>query len=274
MDHQPNASAPKPRLNRLIIGALVCLGVMGMGSRMLTAAKMNTASAEPPEVQELANALESLQQNAIKDLDTNPDAIENYQAKHTEQLEAYLEANTDDNSVDAFLANFVLSTNRTAPDTTIVGRELEWIMDFSTVKTTDDLVKRANRLRELDQVLVDMTEWLTELPNEFDAQLWETDYPQGLKKNLKNVFLVGTNIPGRIKIQEQDQRLLRLVDQMLQVLHRTWGRWEFDSEMQMLVFDEDEAMETFNSLVDSIDALGVEQLELQREILSTPDRYR
>ncbi len=277
MNEQPKAPSPAPaskaKQNMFIVACLVVLGVIGAGSRVFTSMKLDSASAEAQEVERLVDSLDNIRQDALGELDSNPDAVWEYQQKHTQQLEDYRAANPDDTSMDAFITDFVLSSNKTAPDTSIVGEDLEWIMDFSNVQSKAELVRRAGRLRELDAVLVDMSSWISDLLGNFEAELNDSDFPVELQNKAKKVFLYGFDTKGRLKIQELDRRLLRTVNQMLEVLHLSWGEWLYDSNAEQIVFEDDEAMVKFNQLFDSMIDLAEQQQAIQRRILTAADRY-
>lgn len=277
MNEQPKAPSPAPaskaKQNMFIVACLVVLGVIGAGSRVFTSMKLDSASAEAQEVERLVDSLDNIRQDALGELDSNPDAVWEYQQKHTQQLEDYRAANPNDTSMDAFITDFVLSSNKTAPDTSIVGEDLEWIMDFSNVQSRAELVRRAGRLRELDAVLVDMSSWISDLPGNFEAELNDSDFPVEIQNKAKKVFLYGFDTKGRLKIQELDRRLLRTVNQMLEVLHLSWGEWTYDSNAEQIVFEDDEAVVKFNQLFDSMIDLAEQQQVIQRRILTAADRY-
>lgn len=277
MNEQPKAPSPAPaskaKQNMFIVACLVVLGVIGAGSRVFTSMKLDSASAEAQEVERLVDSLDNIRQDALGELDSNPDAVWEYQQKHTQQLEDYRAANPNDTSMDAFITDFVLSSNKTAPDTSIVGEDLEWIMDFSNVQSKAELVRRAGRLRELDAVLVDMSSWISDLPGNFEAELNDSDFPVEIQNKAKKVFLYGFDTKGRLKIQELDRRLLRTVNQMLEVLHLSWGEWTYDSNAEQIVFEDDEAVVKFNQLFDSMIDLAEQQQVIQRRILTAADRY-
>lgn len=277
MNEQPKAPSPAPaskaKQNMFIVACLVVLGVIGAGSRVFTSMKLDSASAEAQEVERLVDSLDNIRQDALGELDSNPDAVWEYQQKHTQQLEDYRAANPNDKSMDAFITDFVLSSNKTAPDTSIVGEDLEWIMDFSNVQSKAELVRRAGRLRELDAVLVDMSSWISDLPGNFEAELKDSDFPVEIQNKAKKVFLYGFDTKGRLKIQELDRRLLRTVNQMLEVLHLSWGEWLYDSNAEQIVFEDDEAVVKFNQLFDSMIDLAEQQQVIQRRILTAADRY-
>lgn len=271
---QPNTPAKKTGMSGIAIAITVCLVVLGAGTRYVTTMKMSSVSAETDQVRELSQDLDALQQKAIYDSYSDPDAMVNYQTQHTESLRKFREENPDDDSIDAFMVDFVLASNETAPDTSVIEAEIERILDYSTIQTRADLVERANRLRELDGLVVEMIEWTRELPNDFESQLKESDFSAKKQRQAKHVFEVGFNMPARVKIQELDRRILRVVNQVLEVLHNSWGRWTYDTESGQLLFDDDAELAAMNKLFDSFDKLADEQQAVQLRILTEAQRGR
>lgn len=271
---QPNSSKKKPGMSGLAIATTVCLVILGAGSRYVTNMKMSAASAETDQVRELSQDLDALQQKAIYDSYSDPDAMANYQTQHTESLRKFREEKPDDDSIEAFMVDFVLASNETAPDTSVIETEVERILDFSTIQTRGDLFERANSLRQLDGLVVEMIEWIRELPNDFESQLQESDFSAKKQRQAKYVFEVGFNMPARVKIQELDRRILRVVNQMLEVLSNSWGRWTYDTESGLLLFDDDAELSAMNKLFDAFDDLPQEQHAVQLRMMTESQRRR
>lgn len=49
------------------------------------------------------------------------------------------------------------------------------------------------------------------------------------------------------------------------MLENRWGAWKYDKERTGVVFDDDAENETFNALIDKVNAVGEEQIVLQEE---------
>lgn len=273
MDHDQQSVPPqKPKMTGAVVAIIVGIGILAGGSRFLTNAKMSHASAETPEVRELTRTLDELERRTINNLYTDPDAVDNYVAQHTENLKKFREQNPDDDSIEAFMADFALWSDETAPDTTIVSDEVVIILNFSTIESKSDLFDRARRLRQLDGVLVEMIEWLRELPGEFETQLADTDYSSRVKKQAKRDFDAGFDLQSRLKIQELDRRMLRIASQMIEILNRSWGRWTYNTESGMLLFVDKSSLTTMNDLTESLKDLAEEQQAVQLRMLTDSQR--
>ena len=274
MDQQKNTPAKKTGMSGIAIATTVCLVVLGAGSRYVTNMKMNSASADTAQARALSQDLDALQQKAIYDSFSDPDAMANYQAQHTESLRKFREENPDDNSIEAFMVDFILESNEAAPDTSVVETEVERILDFSTIKARGDLFERANSLRQLDGLVVEMIEWIRELPDEFESQLEETEFSSKKQQQAMRAFVTGLNAPACIKLQELDRRILRVVNQMLEVLSNSWGRWTYDTESGMLLFDDEAELAAMNALFEAFDDLAEEQQVVQHRMLTESQRRR
>jgi outer membrane murein-binding lipoprotein Lpp len=275
MDHDQQSVPPqKPKMTGAVVAIIVGIGILAGGSRFLTNAKLNHASAETPEVRELTRTLDELERRTINNLHSDPDAVDNYVAQHTENLKKFREQNPDDDSIEAFMADFALWADETAPDTSIVSDEVVIILNFSTIESKSDLFDRARRLRQLDGVLFEMIEWLEELPGEFETQLAETDYSSRMKKQAKRDFDAGFDLQSRLKIQELDRRMLRIAGQMIEILNRSWGRWTYNTETGMLLFVDKSSLTTMNELTESLKDLAEEQQAVQIRMLTDSQRRR
>ncbi|MEL7484400.1 MAG: hypothetical protein AAFN41_08600 [Planctomycetota bacterium] len=270
MDHDTREAPAKTKSigGKLITTGCIALAVLAAGSRFYFDTFAKDATAKNPEVEALSDAIESLRDETVISLETDPEALDRFQQEHRKLLSDFRDKTSPSDSPQAFFVDFVLSYNTKAPDEDAMAAEWERIMDFSTIETPADIMERADKLRWLEEQSLAMIAWIEAFPAEFEAALALSDFSERSQRKAKKSVVAAMALPARVEIHQLDRRMYRVINDILIHLRASWGRWTYDTESGMVLFDNDADVATLNGYFDQLDTLIAKQIAIQDDLLT------
>lgn len=139
-------------------------------------------------------------------------------------------------------------------------------LGFTGEETALDLQKHIERLEEFKRVNAGLKEWIDQADRHFEAALGKAGVSPDRKTQAYADFLsdYDSTQAFMLKVRELDHQLAEQALAMVKLLERSWNKWKFD-EQQQLVCEDDELLTQYNETADQLGKTRYEILLAIRE---------
>lgn len=137
----------------------------------------------------------------------------------------------------------------------------------ASIKAKTEIADRRLMLDQVRSHSVKLGNVVFGAPDEIHRLLREKGVSAKKADEAKKGFVDGMRLPAQRKMRKTDLDLFKAMDTQLDVLERSWGKWQATDDGG-IIFEHDRDLEDYNAAVAAMDKAMVEQEEAQRTLLA------
>jgi len=144
------------------------------------------------------------------------------------------------------------------------------LLDASSIKTRAELKKRQTQITSFLAGNAALKKFISDYKDVYRQELAKA----GLSGSKQESVLKGVARSSDaqyailLKIRDTDTEVGQAAQQMLSILERNWGSWEYSRSQDRVMFQSNTAIQEWNAVTTRLDAAAQEQTRLQQELLN------
>jgi len=146
------------------------------------------------------------------------------------------------------------------------------VLEFGDIRSPNDITESIEKVKKVESEIIRMSEFLENSGRKIKDNLDKRNLTQSYIQTVMEGFYKTSDLDRKIEFQELNLKIWKEIENILKILKREWGEWEYSEEEGKVLFDSEKTFMKVNDSTDRIEKLTVKSEQLQLEILESQSR--